>query len=141
MSSAKTVLIVRLILEHGNKVLLLRQTLKNGGHYTLIGGKVEAEETAVEALIRESEEESGVVLSRKKLRLVHVMQRIKPDHTDLIMVFRAKKWKGDIRSREPEKFKHTKWFDIEELPTNALPLVKHIFREYKRKKFYSEYRK
>lgn len=139
MSRAKTILIVRLILEHEDKVLLLGQTSQNGGHYTLIGGKVDAEETAVDALIRESEEEAGVVLSRKKLRLVHVIQRIKPDHTDLIMVFRAKKWKGDIRSREPEKFKKTKWFKMEELPTNLLPLVKHIFKKYKRKEFYSEY--
>ena len=45
---------VRLILEENGKLLFLRQTKRNGGRYTLIGGNVEEHEFAREALAREA---------------------------------------------------------------------------------------
>ena len=49
---------VRLILEDNGKLLFLRQTKRNGGRYTLIGGNVEETEFAREALAREASEEA-----------------------------------------------------------------------------------
>ncbi|MFM8484808.1 MAG: NUDIX domain-containing protein, partial [Bacteroidota bacterium] len=49
---------VRLILEDQGRLLFLRQSKRNGGRYTLIGGNVEETEFAREALAREAEEEA-----------------------------------------------------------------------------------
>ena len=50
---------VRLIVEENGQMLFLRQTKRNGGRYTLIGGNVEEHEFAREALSREALEEAG----------------------------------------------------------------------------------
>ena len=47
-----TVIKARVILYDQGRILLLKQTTPNGGNYTLVGGTVEAEEYAREALIR-----------------------------------------------------------------------------------------
>ena len=62
--------IVRLILEDEGRVLLLRQTNRNGGKYTLIGGKIQVRETPIQALIRETFEESGAVIAEEDLEFV-----------------------------------------------------------------------
>jgi len=139
-SEAKLNIIVRLFLEKGDKVLLLKQTSRNGGSYTMIGGKIDSDEMAVTALIRESFEETGIVLKEKRLKLVHVTNRArKITKNELILIFRARKWAGSPESKEPKKFDKVAWVDIQSLPKSTLPLVKHIFKEYQKGRFYSEY--
>jgi len=139
-NSAKLTIVVRLFLQKEGKVLLLGQTSRNGGSYTLIGGKIDKDEMAVTALIRESFEEVGIIIKEKKLKLVHVVNRARTvSNNELILVFKTKKWEGIPESKEPKKFKKATWFESNNLPKQTLPLVKHIFKEFHKKRFYSEY--
>ncbi len=139
MASAKLTIVVRLFLQKEGRVMLLKQTNRNGGNYTLVGGKIDKKEMAVTALIRESYEETGIQLKEKHLKLVHVVNRARLSSNELILVFRAKKWIGQPNSQEPKKFKSISWFSPHELPKDTLPLIRHIMKNYIKGRYYSEY--
>ena len=122
----------RLILYNKGKILLLKQTKPNGGNYSLVGGTIEFEEYAKEALIRESFEEAGIILKAKDLTLVHVLQKNKKTGQRIILYFKAKKWNGDIRTREPHKFIDAIWFNLDNLPNNITPTVQQALRKYRK---------
>ncbi|MEM9918984.1 MAG: NUDIX domain-containing protein [Bacteroidota bacterium] len=132
---------VRLILEHRGFILMLKQTSMNGGKYTLIGGTLEDGELPKETLIRESKEESGITLIEEDLQLVHTLFKRKENELRIVMYFKASRWKGQIESREPDKFKRVSWLPLDDLPKNTSPTVKHVLAEYGNGESYSVYRK
>ncbi len=138
MPEKHTVIKARVILYDHGRILLLKQTKPNGGNYTLVGGTVEAEEFALAALIRESNEEAGILLDPKDLTLVHVMHKKGKEENRVGLYFHASKWEGKLRAREKDKFKATHWFDLDHLPSNMTGTVKHVLRCYRRGIFYSE---
>lgn len=132
---------VRLILYDRGNILLLRQKKSFGGNYTLVGGGIELKEYALEALIRESKEEAGLVLKPEDLQLVHVLhKRTNSNGHRLTLYFKATKWAGKIITGEPNKFKGVDWFSLENLPSNLSETVKHVLQEYRDGNMYSEFR-
>ncbi|MFK8104245.1 MAG: NUDIX domain-containing protein [Saprospiraceae bacterium] len=129
---------VRLILEEQGKVLLLKQTVQNGGKYTLIGGTVERGEHALEAIIRECSEESGIRIFKTDLTLVHTLHKIKDGDHRVVLYFKAKRWTGVLESREPKKFKKLSWEPIDALPNNISPTIKQVLLKYRGGINYSE---
>ncbi len=129
---------VRLILEEQGKVLLLKQTVQNGGKYTLIGGTVERGERALEAIIRECSEESGIRVFKTDLTLVHTLHKIKDGAHRIVLYFKASRWTGVLESREPKKFKKLTWEPIDELPKNISPSLKQVLLQYRAGIPYSE---
>ncbi len=121
--------IVRLILEDEGRILLLRQTSRNGGKYTLIGGKVQVRETPIQALIRETFEESGAVIREEDLEYAHYCYQRKADMINMILVFKATKWTGTILNRESHKFMHVAWFPKDELPERTTKATRHILQQ------------
>ncbi len=128
----------RLILYNRGKILLLRQTKDKGGNYTLVGGTIERKEFAKASLIRECFEEAGIVLKEKDLQLVHVLHKRKGEAHRITLYFKAYRWEGNLRSREPEKFKEAEWFGIDQLPKNLTETVRHVLNEYRAGNIYSE---
>ncbi len=141
MTIFRTVVKARVILYDHGRILLLKQTKPNGGNYTLVGGTVEQEEFAMEALIRESKEEAGITLEAKDLKLVHVMHKRSATEHRIGLYFRASKWEGKLRAREKEKFKAAHWFDLDDLPKNMTATVQQVLRNYRKGIFYSEMQK
>lgn len=137
MNDHKISLKSRLILYHKGKILLLKQTKPNGGNYSLVGGTIERSEFAKESLIRESYEEAGIIIKKKHLSLVHVLQKNKRNEQRVVLYFKASKWKGDIRSKEPHKFIDAEWFDLNALPKNMTDTVKQVFIEYRKGRLFS----
>lgn len=132
---------VRLILQDGDRMLFLRQTKKNGGQFTLIGGNVEDHEFAREALAREAEEESGIHIDPLDLELAHVLHRhkLKKGETSLVLYFRAKRFIGVPESQERKKFKDVEWLDPARLPDNVSKPTQHVLRAIQRREIYSEF--
>lgn len=136
---SKTRIKVRLILYHKGKILLLKQTKPNGGNYTLVGGNMEAGEYAKQTLIRESFEEAGIRLQKNDLTLVHVLQKNKTKEKRIILYFKAYHWEGELRSKEPWKFKAVAWYSLDELPPKLTPTVRHVLEQYRQGEVYSEW--
>lgn len=138
---ADTNLKVRLILYNKGSILLLQQKKNLGGNYTLVGGTIEVTEYALEALIREAEEEAGLVLKAKDLQLVHVLhKRTNNNGHRITLYFKASKWEGKIITGEPNKFKGVTWFSLENLPSNLSETVRHVLKEYREGRMYSEFK-
>ncbi len=132
---------VRLILYDKGNILLLQQKKSFGGNFTLVGGTIENTEYAQEALIREAEEEAGIMLKAKHLQLVHVLhKRTNNNGHRITLYFKASKWEGKIITGEPNKFKAAAWFSLEKLPSNLSETVSHVMKEYRAGSMYSEFR-
>jgi 8-oxo-dGTP diphosphatase len=138
MAKTKILLKARLIVEDQGKILLLKQTKGQGGKYTLVGGTVEDNEFAKKALIRESFEESGIVIEKQDIHLVHTLHKKKNNATRIVLYFKASKWEGELRLGEPNKFKKVAWHPIDSLPKSMSDTVRHVLKHYRRGSRYSE---
>jgi ADP-ribose pyrophosphatase YjhB (NUDIX family) len=132
---------VRLILEENGKMLFLRQTKKNGGRYSLVGGNVEDNEFAREALAREAHEEAHIHVEPADMQLVHVLHRhkLKKDETLLVLYFKATRFYGEPESQEPKKFMDVAWLPVANLPDNVSKATKHVIQRLSRGEIYSEF--
>ncbi len=132
---------VRLILEEKGKLLFLRQTKRNGGRYTLIGGNVEEHEFAREALVREAIEEAAIRVNVEDLTLVHTLHRhkLQKNETLLVLYFKASGFAGIPESMETKKFKDVAWFSPDELPEEVSKPTKHVLECIKKGEIYSEF--
>ena len=131
-----------LILKKDNKVLLTRKCKEPfSGFYTLPSGKVDEGETFTDAVIRESEEEVGVILSKDDLRVAHIVHRNEDDGSGVWVdaFFVAEKWKGEIENKETNKCDDLNWFDINNLPENIVPFVKSAIENVNQRVCYSEF--
>lgn len=132
---------VRLILYNRGRILLLRQKKTQGGNYTLVGGTIESTEFAKAALIRESQEEAGLVLKMEDLQLAHVLhKRPRTKRQRITLYFKATRWAGNIKTGEPNKFRGVAWFQLERLPDNLSETVRHVLRQYRLGNMYSEFK-
>ena len=132
---------VRLIVEDNGKILCLRQTKKNGGGYSLIGGNVEEHEFAREALAREALEEAGIRVEPADLTLVHVLHRhkLKKGETLLVLYFKAARFRGEPASLEPKKFEDVVWLPLYNLPSDVSKPTLHVLQCIQQNTIYSEF--
>ena len=131
----------RLILEQNNEILFLAQTLKNGNGFTLPGGKINGEEFAKDALIRETKEEIGIDLKKKQLTLRHVTYKKLASSIEIIFFFYTDILPSAPVIREPEKFKEIKWFLPKDYPAKIPPVLKQTLLRIHDGKNFTEFPK
>ena len=85
-----------------------------------IGGKVETGETAIEAAIREVEEEIGVRIRKEDLRMMGELIFVFPlksEWSQKVSIYVVEKWSGDpVESHEI----YPKWFSTDEIPYDLM---------------------
>jgi 8-oxo-dGTP diphosphatase len=131
----------RLLLHYREHTLYLTQTKGNGGGFTLPGGRIEGEEFAKEGLIREAFEETGIVLTKKSLKLVHVMHKRLSSTTEIIFFFKASKWQNEPVAKEVEKFSACVWLPDDEPPKRLPAVIKTAMTAIAANKVFSQYPK
>lgn len=134
------------LLKKGNKILLQRRfhTGYEDGKWSLPAGHVEEGETYTQCVIREIKEEIGVELSEKDLQVTHVLQRDGREASGehryrMDIFFLTEKWQGEPKIMEPNKCDGLEWFDMDELPDNVIPYIRHVIEKVQESIFYSEY--
>lgn len=130
--------VVSLILEKDNLILLLRKPQRKGGDYGLIGGRVDAGESVLDALIREAYEEAAIQLLSQNLRLVHTIHRCRNNADIFHFFFYATEWQGELRNREPSKAQYLKWFAYDKMPEKIAPPILQGILGYRNDVPYSE---
>ncbi len=116
-----------LILLKENQTLLSRRynTGYEDGNYSLVAGHVEADETVLDALVREAEEEAGIRVKRDDLEFVSVLHRnTKGRRIYLDFFFKCTVWDGEPHNAEPEKCDQILWAELDNLPENVIPYVR-----------------
>ncbi len=137
---------VHLILRRDSDVLLLRRlnTGYQDGNYSLPAGHLDGAETVSAAMIREAQEEAGVLISRDDLQVVHVMHRNEagphsgPEER-VGFFLAAGRWQGTPAIMEPDKCDELAWYAMTSLPGNVIPYVLSALRCFQRGVSYSEF--
>jgi 8-oxo-dGTP pyrophosphatase MutT (NUDIX family) len=132
-----------LTLLRDNKILLLRRfnTGYEDGNYSMVAGHVDSGETFTQCIIREAEEEAGVLLRPEDLKVVHVMHRnsLTDENNERVDVFFvAEKWEGEIVNCELHKCDDLSWFDLNDMPENVIPYIRQAIEGIRDGVYYSE---
>jgi len=132
-----------LVLIKDNKVLLSQRanTSYHDGEYSVIAGHVEKGETFTDAVLREAQEEAGIILNRNKIKVGHVQHRKSDsDGSERIHTyFVATEWEGEIKNNESHKCSDLSWFDLNNLPKNMVDCVRFSIENIRNNIFYSEF--
>ena len=136
-----------LIVSEGRVLLLHRSNTGFGdGFWSLPGGKIDSGEKPSEAIKREIFEEIGIDATYRFSCVVHYTDFVPCSQADedkpiidlMGFFFCAQKWVGSIENKEPHKHSDLKWFPLEALPSNLLPIGKIAIANYLNDLPYSE---
>lgn len=120
---------VYLVLEKENKILLhLRSnTGFQDGNYSFVAGHVEADETFLQAVVREAKEEANINIKLEDLHCFHIMHQ-KRHQERIDIFFSTAKWEGEVKNMEPEKCGGLDWYEKDKLPENVIPYIQQILK-------------
>jgi len=131
-----------MLINANNEVLLLRRfnTGYQDGMYMLPAGHLEPNETFTQAVVREAQEEVGVVIKSDDVEIVHVMNRLGPgeDNERIDVFFSASRWQSEPAIMEPDKCDDVRWFPLNNLPEAISPYIRHAIDCIAKKVYYSE---
>jgi 8-oxo-dGTP diphosphatase len=132
---------VYLFLIRKNKILLLRRfnTGWQDGYYSLIAGHIDGKEPVGKAMIREAEEEAGIIISKKDLLPATVIHKYYTNQEYIDFFFVTKRWEGEPIIKEPNKCDDMSWFPLNKLPVNLLPYIKGALKNYQKGVAFFEY--
>ena len=131
---------VYLVLINNNKILLSRRynTGYCDNNYSFPAGHLDGKETLKQAMIREADEEIGIILNSNDLELIHIMNRKIPDNERVDFFFTAKKWAGEPKIMELDKCDNLTWFELNNLPENIIPYIRQAIDSFLNNIIYSE---
>ena len=126
----KSTVDVHLLLVCKRQVLLqLRQnTGYEDGSFHFPAGHVEEGENALEAVIREADEELGLALREDWLELVYTLHR-QSDGSRVSLFFACHAWAGAPTAKEPHKCAELRWCAPDALPARMVPYARHAFEQ------------
>jgi 8-oxo-dGTP diphosphatase len=143
------VVVPHLIIKRGNDLLLLKRASDNKlwpSHWHCVTGKVEVGESPYEAIVREAQEEVGIVVSN--LEFITVVSVDEPSilskgerfyGLELVFLYNVREYDMPF-NREPSKHSDIRWFNIDKLPDKIIPGVKVGIDNYRLGIKYSDYR-
>ncbi len=122
---------IHLFFIRDGEILLLRRfnTGYEDGNYSVPAGHLEANEEVREAGAREALEETGVHVTSQDIQIVGVMHR-RSDQERIDWFALVHDWQGDIYNAEPNKCDDLSWYDLDALPDNMVPYVRHALHNY-----------
>lgn len=131
---------VFLVLMKGDQVLLQRR--ENTGHgdgfFSLVGGHVDKNESAIKALCREAKEEINICISPTHPQLIYTLYRNCENEERIDLFFRVIEWEGQIAICEQEKCSELKFFQLKDLPKDVLLYISATLKAIRRGENYGE---
>lgn len=131
-----------ILLDDEGRVLLLRRcnTDYENGSYSLVAGKVEADEEVTAAAAREAREEVGVEIRAADVEVAGVMHRKADDGFVSVAFFMAARaWNGEIVNAEPQHHDVVEWRRFDDLPPKVIPYVRQALGNYRHGTRYDSY--
>lgn len=110
-----------------------------GSTWHFLAGHCE-QESALSCLVREAEEEAGLLIEPGNVELAHVVHLVdSPGGRPLMqVVFRARQWSGTPAVREPDKCTGWGWWHPDELPAPIVPYTRAAIEGIRAGRLYTE---
>ena len=129
--SVKTVLVAACALIDSDGRVLIAQRPEGkmmAGLWEFPGGKVEAGELPEETLIRELNEELGIVVKEECLAPLTFASHVYPEFHLLMPLYICRRWEGFVEGREKQKLKWVRPSDLRNYPMPPAdePLISHL---------------
>lgn len=129
--STKTVLVAACALVDADGRVLLAQRPQGkpmAGLWEFPGGKIEAGERPEQTLIRELNEELGIVVREDCLAPLTFASHVYPDFHLLMPLYVCRRWEGTVTAREAQKLAWVKPNRLRDydMPPADVPLVSHL---------------
>ncbi|MFZ2064612.1 MAG: 8-oxo-dGTP diphosphatase MutT [Xanthobacteraceae bacterium] len=129
--SVKTILVAACALIDSDGRVLIAQRPEGkvmAGLWEFPGGKVEAGERPEESLIRELNEELGIVVKEECLAPLTFASHVYPDFHLLMPLYVCRRWEGFVQGREQQKLKWVRPLELRNYPMPPAdePLISHL---------------
>ncbi|MFZ3353744.1 MAG: 8-oxo-dGTP diphosphatase MutT [Xanthobacteraceae bacterium] len=129
--SVKTVLVVACALIDSDGRVLIAQRPEGkmmAGLWEFPGGKVEVGERPEESLIRELNEELGIVVKEACLAPLTFASHVYPDFHLLMPLYVCRRWEGFVDGREKQRLKWVRPTELRNYPMPPAdePLISHL---------------
>ncbi|MFG2827304.1 NUDIX domain-containing protein [Streptomyces sp. NPDC048434] len=110
-----------------------------GSTWHFLAGRCE-QESALACLVREAQEEAGLLIEPGDVELTHVVHLVDtPGGRPLMqMIFRARQWSGTPEVREPDKCTGWGWWHLDELPAPIVPFTRAAIDGIRAGRLYTE---
>ncbi|MET7312572.1 NUDIX domain-containing protein [Streptomyces sp. NPDC005571] len=104
-----------------------------------MAGHCEREE-AISCLVREAQEEAGLIIERGNVELVHLIHLVdSPSARPRIgLVFRARSWSGTPSILEPDRCVEWRWWNPKDLPAEVVPYTRQVIEGIVAGRLYSQ---
>lgn len=102
--------------EEGRVLLVLRKKDPERHKWSIPGGKVDPFETLERTLVREVEEETGLIVEVERLLCTDETIRSGQDLHLLSLIYKVRYGGGEPRNLEPHKHADVRWFALDALP-------------------------
>jgi len=124
---------VCLLLYQEDKLLMIRRanTGYGDGFYALPGGSIDGDEPLRRAMIREANEEIGILLTEEDVEMALVVHSAAHEDNPnelILFIFEVKNYPGVVKNMEPDKCDDIGFFDPNNLPENTLPGLKNSLK-------------
>ncbi len=108
--------------------------LDGAGKWTMPGGKLHFGETFEQGALRETKEETGIIL--KKMKLIAINNDIIETAHFITAGMLCEDFEGKAQVLEPDEITEWKWFSLEDLPSPLYFPSEKVLKNYKSEKFY-----
>lgn len=125
--------------DNGTEIMLQRRCntgYMDGKYDMACSGHLEKDESMAHAIVREAQEELGIEIDEHDLELVHLVHPYKEGYINVF--FKPKKYTKTPTIMESEKCDDLSWFNIDNLPENVIPKIKHVIECIKNNILYSD---
>ncbi len=128
---------VFVLLEREGRIFIIKRANTGwaDGMWTVPSGHVEKGETVLEAAVKETREEAGVIVSAENLEFVHVHA---VSDTYVNFYFRTSVWEGEPYLAEPSKCSDVAWVLFDEVPEDSIMQVRSLLKQMKLGTYFSE---
>ena len=113
----------------GQVLMGLRLSKHGFNTWSAPGGKPEAGESLIDTAIRETREETGIILKPHMLKFLCVTDDVFPDSHYLTTHFRVNNVTEVPSVMEPNKCQEWRWFDKNKLPNNLFLSARNLLKQ------------
>lgn len=114
---------------NGQVLMGLRLSKHGFNTWSAPGGKPEAGESLIDTAIRETREETGIILKPHMLKFIAFTEDFFPDSHYLTIHYRVDNVSDIPMVMEPAKCAHWHWFDKNKLPKNLFLSARNLLKQ------------